>query len=305
MRLLRAVAVLLSVWYGIAGAESPTGLKFDKPAVEAYLRHLLLWTPNVEVTMSDPVPAMTGYYRFQFRGSLGGHSQEAVFFISADGKTIFRGDVFDLGKSPFQDSLDQLKLENQPFLGTPGAPVTVVEFADFQCPFCKQEADVAKTKLLEAFPKDVQLYWVDFPLEPIHPYARGAAIMGRCIYSQSNASFWAYHDWAFAHQGELTADNLKDKVMGWAASEKNLDTAKLSACSVAPEPRKDVDREEALGEALHATSTPTFLINGRPMVGSIALDDLKGVVGFELAYSKSVRKDDCCSVQLSLPGASK
>src|SRR5258706_532331 len=84
----------------------------------------------------------------------------------------------------------------------PGALVTVVEFSDFQCPYCKQESGVVRAQLMAAYPKDVQLFFMDYPLEASHPYARGAAILGRCIYRQNNSSFWAYHDWMFEHQSE-------------------------------------------------------------------------------------------------------
>ena len=78
-----------------------------------------------------------------------------------------------------------------------------MEFADFQCPYCKQEAGVVRNQLMAAFPGQIQLIYMDYPLESIHPFARGAAIMGRCIYTQNNGSFWSYHDWIFQHQGEI------------------------------------------------------------------------------------------------------
>ena len=135
-------------------------------------------------------------------------------------------------RAPFRNreaALTALLLIN---LGTPGAPVTIVEFADFQCPFCKQEAAVIRKDLMEAFPGKTQLYFMDYPLAPIHPFARGAAVMGRCIYNQNNGSFWAYHDWIFEHQSEITPDNLRDKSMEFAKGDHNLDLAKLAACAV-------------------------------------------------------------------------
>jgi len=79
--------------------------------------------------------------------------------------------------------------------------------------------------------------------------------------------------------------------------------AKLTACAVAPEPRDEVDRSMAIGDSLKIGATPTFFINGRRLVGTIPLEDLKMVVEHEIAYAKVQKKaTDCCSVQLALPG---
>jgi protein-disulfide isomerase len=300
--LKRLMAGLLAATFMLAAEGAAPAL--DKAGLETYIRHLLMWPPNIEVTISDPAPApMAGFFRVNVHGKLGNSARDEPFYVSADSKTVIRGDILDVTKNPFQADIDLLKTDDQPFLGTPGAPVTIVEFADFQCPYCRQESSVIRKDLMEAFPGQIQLYFMDYPLTPIHPFARGAAVMGRCIYTQNNASFWEYHDWIFAHQSEITPENLKDKVLAYAKTDPNLDTAKLAACAVAPEPRTEVDRSEAIGNALKLTATPTFFINGRRMVGTIALDDLKMVVTHEIAWAKAHAKPaDCCSVQLALPG---
>jgi protein-disulfide isomerase len=255
---------------------------------------------------------MPGFYAVKIRGSLGGRTQEESFYVSADSQNIIRGEVFNVNTSPFEADLKILKMDNQPFLGTPGAPVTLFEFADFQCPYCKQEAGVARNQLMAAFPGQIQLIYMDYPLESIHPFARGAAIMGRCIYTQNNDSFWAYHDWIFEHQAEITAENLRPTALDYAKSDKSLDITRLTACMTAPEPRAQVDRTIAIGDALKINSTPTFFINGRRLVGTIALENLKIVVEHEIAWAKTLASraapkpaTDCCSIQLSLPGAGK
>ena len=276
----------------------------NKPALEAYLRHVLMWPAAVEMTLGDPTPSiMPGYFQLKVRGTSGGRAQDETFYVSADSQIVIHGDIFDVKTNPFQADINLMKTDDQPSLGIPGAPVTVVEFSDFQCPYCKQESRVVRAQLMAAYPTDVQLFFMDYPLEASHPYARGAAILGRCIYRQNNASFWAYHDWMFEHQGDLTPDNLRDKVTEYARGDKNLDAARLATCAAGPEARQEVDRTIALGDALKLTATPTVFVNGRRMVGTVPMDDLKMVVDHEIAYAKSMKKDaDCCSVQLALPG---
>ena len=300
----RQFCLRLFAGFALAAALMAQTAPPDTAALEPYFRHLLMWPAGVEVTIGKPAaaPLLPGFYRVNVRGTLGGKTQEETFYVSSDSQTVIRGDVLDVKKSPFQAETELLKTENQPFLGMPGAPVTIVEFADFQCPYCKQEANVVRTKLMEAFPNDVQLFFMDYPIEG-HPFARGAAILGRCIFSQNSASFWAYHDWIFEHQAEITAANFRDKAFGFAKADNNLDIAKLTSCALAQEPRDEVDRSMAIGDSLKIGATPTFFINGRRVVGTVSLEDLKMVVAEEIAYAKAQKKaTDCCSVQLALPG---
>jgi protein-disulfide isomerase len=305
-----AGAVLTAALLAQTPAPPKPASPLNTAVLEAYVRHLLVWPASVDVTIGDPTPApIAGFYAVKVRGSLGGKTQEESFYVSADSQNIIRGDVFNVNSSPFEADLKILKTDNQPFLGTPGAPVTVIEFADFQCPYCKQEAGVVRNQLMAAFSGQIQLIYMDYPLESIHPFARGAAIMGRCIYTQNNDSFWAYHDWILQHQGEITAENLRPMALDYAKSDKNLDITSLTACMTAPEPRAQVDRTIAMGDELKINATPTFFINGRRLVGTIALENLKIVVEHEIAWAKTLPSKaaaaDCCSVQLSLPGAGK
>ncbi len=269
--MLKRLVVGIAVAFALM-AQAPAPLNtahLDTAALEAYFRHLLVWPESVKVTLGTPEPiSLPGFYKLKVEGTLGDKTQKDIFYVSADSKTVIRGDVFNVKDSPFQADLDLLKTNDQPFLGIPGAPVTVVEFSDFQCPYCRQEASVLRTDLMNAFPNDVQLVYVNYPLDRLHPFARGAAVMGRCIYDQNNDSFWAYHDWVFAHQSELSADNLRDKALGFALADKQLDMEKLTACALSgTQPRDEVNQTVAMGDALKIEATPTH-IHQRPAVWS-------------------------------------
>jgi protein-disulfide isomerase len=147
-------------------AQAPEPTKAASPlnnvVLEAYFRHLFVWAPNVEVTISDPTPApMPGYFAVKVRGTLNGHSQEASFYVSADSQNIISGEVYNVNASPFAADLKILKTDHQPALGPADAPVTVIEFADFQCPYCKQEAGVVRNQLMAAFPGQIRLVYMD------------------------------------------------------------------------------------------------------------------------------------------------
>ena len=84
--------------------------------------------------------------------------------------------------------------------------MVLVVFSDFECPNCKEEAKTLRERLPAAYPKDVRLYFKDFPLEQIHPWAKAAAMAGQCVFRENPAGFWQFHDWIYEHQAEITPD---------------------------------------------------------------------------------------------------
>jgi protein-disulfide isomerase len=283
-------------------ADKPT---IDKPKLEAYIRHLFVWPPPIEITIGDPKPApLPGFFEVAIRGSQGEASQEETFYVSKDGQKIIRGTVFDLAQNPFKTDLDKIKTDYQPSIGTPGAPVVLVEFSDFECPYCQQQAKMLREELVKAYPKEVRLYYLDFPLESLHPWAKSAAMIGRCVFHQNAAAFWDYHDWIFENQEQVTPENLKDKSFEFAKS-KGIDASQLSKCVETGATEAEVNKTRAEGKALDINSTPTMFVNGRRMVGSLQWPEVKRVIDYEIEYQKTAKNagEDCgCSVQLAMPG---
>jgi protein-disulfide isomerase len=278
----------------------------DKATMEAYIRHLFVWPSAIQMTIADPKPGpMDGFYEITVRGSQGNASQSETFYVSKDGQKIVRGAVYDVTRNPFKTDLDRLKTEFQPSIGTPGAPVVLVEFSDFECPFCREEAKALRDNLLTTYPKEVRLYYLDFPLESLHPWAKSAAMMGRCIFHQNASAFWDFHDWIFANQDEIHPDNVKDKVLQFAKG-KSLDVPQLSKCIDDRVTEDEVNKTMKEGQDLEVSSTPTLFVNGRRMVGAVQWSDLKRVIDYEIEYQKTAKNagEDCgCSISLPMPGA--
>ena len=292
-----------------AAASQPASVKsaFDKATLEAYVRHLFVWPDQVKVTVSDPQPGpMPGFSSVKVRGAMGAQSQEETFYVSKDGQHIIRGNFYDVNQNPFKPELEKLKTELQPSFGTPGAPVVLVEFSDFECPYCREEAKSLRTNLLTAYPTQVRLYFLDYPLDSLHPWARAAAKIGRCIFHQSASGFWAWHDWIFEHQKEVTADNLKEKTLEFAKTLKDVDVAQLTKCIDSNETEADIQKTIAEGNTLNVNQTPTLFVNGRRIPGAVDWNVLKSVIDFEIGYQKSAKNagEDCgCSLALPSPGA--
>ena len=291
----------------LVAADAPQKSALDKPTLEAYVRHLYLLRPELTVKVLDPKPSelLPGYLDVKIRISQGASSQDLSLMVSKDGKKILQGNVYDVNNNPFKPELDKLKTQFQPALGTAGAPVVLVVFSDFQCPHCKEEANMLRTNLIAGFPKDVRLYFKDFPIESLHPWARAAADAGRCVYKQQPDEFWSYHDYIFGHQETTTPDTLKNTVLEWAKSAKDIDALQLGQCMDSKATDAEVDAELAEGHSLEVNGTPTMFINGRRIPNTIDWPNLKLIIESEIEYQKTAKNagDDCgCEVKLPVPG---
>ena len=174
----------------------------------------------------------------------------------------------------------EVAVEGAPVRGSAAAPVTLVEFSDFECPFCKQVQPILK-QVLERYPGKVRLAYRDFPLDSIHPQARRAAEAARCANDQGK--FWEYHDVLFAH-AKLSPDDLKQY-----AAQTGLDAAKFEACLSSGVHKAAVQRDVDEGARLGITGTPAFFINGRALTGAQPLEAFVRVIEEELARPAASR----------------
>jgi protein-disulfide isomerase len=296
-----ALAVLCLSSLGFAQKKSA----LDKPTLEAYVRHLYVMDSTVTVQVGDLKPSdLPGFYEVIVSASAGNAHQDFPFLVSKDGSKIVQGNFYDVSQNPFKKDLDKLKTAGAPNFGTQGAPVVIVEFSDFECPYCQKEAKVLRQNLLDTFPTQVHFYFKEFPLTTLHPWAKAAAIASRCVYGQKSDEFWKYHDWVFDNQSEITPDNLKDKVLDWAKGEKEIDSLKLAACIDNKATEGEVDNDIAEGHALGVDSTPTLFINGRRIASAAEWPMLHAIIDEEILYQKTAKNagEDCgCAVKLELP----
>ncbi len=289
-----------------APAAKPGLNALDKATFESYVRHLFVWSPPIKVTVGDPEPSeLPGFEAVMIHAESGNAHQDEKFYVSKDGQKIVRGMVLDVAHNPFQSDIAKLKTDNQPQIGTKGAPVVLVEFSDFQCSYCREQAKTLRTNLLETYPKEVHLYYLDFPLETLHPWAHTAAQIGRCVYHQSEPAFWEFHDWIFEHQPEIKSiDEVKSRAHDWAESQ-HLDSQKLATCAASAQTESEVQRSITMGQSLGITSTPTLYVNGRPLVGAVNWQELRRVIDYEVGYQRFAKNagEDCgCDAGLPKPG---
>jgi protein-disulfide isomerase len=161
-----------------------------------------------------------------------------------------------------------------PALGPAAAAVTIVEFSDFQCPFCQQVAPTLK-RVRETYGDQVRIVWKDFPLTQIHPQAFKAGEAAHCAAEQDK--FWEYHDRLFANQQALQPGDLKTY-----AADLGLDTAAFNECVDGSRYGNRVSEGVAQGSRLGVNSTPTVYINGRILAGAHPYETFAAIIDEEL-----------------------
>lgn len=259
---------------------------FDKATLESYMRNVELYLPNVTAKVEDAQPSKTlpGYLEVTIHWiAPNGATKDETVYISKDGKTLLQAAVYNINKSPFESNLLKLKTDLQPSFGAPGAPVVIVVFSDFQCPVCKEEAQVLRQNLAKAYPDKVRVYFKDFPLESIHNWARMAADAGRCVFRQNPQKFWDYFDWMYDQQANIGMDNISSKLQQFA-TEKGVDGMALGRCVETKATDAEVAKEEDEGKALQITATPTIFINGRKLEGALPWPTLDTLIKLELEH---------------------
>jgi protein-disulfide isomerase len=165
-----------------------------------------------------------------------------------------------------------------PSIGPANAPVTIVEFSDFQCPFCKRAEPTLK-EIRQKYGDNVRLVYMDYPL-PMHSHALDAAKAARCAGEQGK--FWPFHDALFADQAKESPGDLKA-----TAKSLGLNTSKFDTCFDQAKSEAGVRADLEQGKALGIDGTPAFFINGRMLVGAQPASSFDQIIDEELA-SKGV-----------------
>lgn len=178
--------------------------------------------------------------------------------------------IAKLASEPVSDQVVDVAIKNRPMLGSANAPITIVEFADFSCPFSRTSSFVMRS-LATQYPNQFRYIYRDFPLIELHPFAQKASEAAACANEQGK--FWEYHDKLYQNQ-----DALDDQSFGRFASQLNLDTARFHDCFAGHTYTKQVEQDYEDGLAAGVRGTPTFFINGNRIPGSIPQDVLEKVI---------------------------
>ncbi len=219
------------------------------------------------------------------------------FLIARDGSNLLYLTEIDLNEDPYAKNIRRIDLKDRPFRGAENAPVTVVVFDDFECPFCSKMYVTLFNEVMSHYRDRVKVVMKDFPILDAHPWAMRAAVDAHCLADQNLQAYWDFSDYVHTHQGEVSA---KFRVAG-VPDPKAIDgfaTASAEKHGVKPEPlqaciaRQDDSRvQSSIAEArsLDIGSTPTMFVNGQEIDGVITPESLRLVLDRALAEASGPR----------------
>ena len=277
-----ALAVVL-VAASVCAAQQPAAASSQK-SIESFLRSYYALGSDIKITVAAPTEfGNSGILEYPIEVKTPESTEKIKMYMTKDGRYLIRGEISDLTTDPLADTVKKIQTANAPVLGNPNAPITLVEYSDFECPVCRNLHDALRG-LLPNYPQ-VKVIFKDYPLDTIHPWARTAALAGRCAYQQDPKAFWKMYDSIYDNQEVISASNVYDKVMDYA-SKAGLNAEVFKACMSAPETTQAIDASIANGNLLEVRSTPTVFVNGRRIVGADSRT-VQQYLDYEVAQLKS------------------
>jgi len=210
--------------------------------------------------------------------------QELKFSLSKDRNTMLRITKFDLSKDPFAELMSKIDVTGRPSRGAKSAKVVVVNFDDFECPYCSRMHSTLFPEILKEYGDRVTFIYKDYPLAEIHPWAIHAAVDANCLLAQNADAYWDFADYIHANKREVDNQNTQparfdalDKMAMLQGQKHNLDVTKLDSCVKAQnEDAVRASMKEADGIGVNAT--PTLFINGQKIDGAVPVSEIRAAL---------------------------
>jgi len=192
--------------------------------------------------------------------------QTQDFYVTGDNRLLVLGSILNLGLDLRREALRTIVTANQPGQGPAHAPVTIVEYADLECPMCGKLHEFFEKDLLPKYGDKVRIIFKEFPLVQIHDWSLTAAIANECVYKIKPEAFAAYRSFVFQNQSTTNAANVRDNLLGYA-DQVGVDRVRLAGCLDSKASLQRVDEGTREAKQLEIQSTPTCFINGRMLLG--------------------------------------
>jgi protein-disulfide isomerase len=277
----RSLFILLLVCLGcVAESASPDVAR----KIEHQVRSFYTIPADVKVTVGAITPSsdMPGYDAVSVNiDSGGGKQKDYKFLLSKDRNTMLRVTKFDLSKDPYADLMSKIDVTGRPSRGAKSAKVVVVNYDDFECPYCAQMHAALFPEILKEYGDRVTFIYKDFPLADMHPWAIHAAVDANCLAAQNSDAYWDFADDIHSHKRDVDQEkgatarfDAIDKLAMLQGQKHNVDNGKLQSCVKAQnEDAVRASMKEA--EGLGVDATPTMFINGAKVDGAVPLSQLR------------------------------
>jgi protein-disulfide isomerase len=195
----------------------------------------------------------------------GKNKQDRTLLLTRDGKHLIMSELYPLGVDLRQQALRAISLHDEPTLGPANAPVTLVEYADLECPTCARMHEFLETKVVPRYGNKLRVVFKEYPL-PMHDWSFTAAIADQCAYEINPSTYVPLRTAIFRNQQLINIANLRDSLLSYG-EQAGLDRVQLAGCLDAKSSLPRIQRDMAEAKRIEVISTPTVFINGRMMVG--------------------------------------
>jgi len=190
---------------------------------------------------------------------------EKALLLTRDGKHLIVSELYSLAVDPRQQALRTITLRDEPTQGPATAPVTIVEYADLECPTCARVHEFLETRVVPRYGNKVRVVFKEFPL-PFHDWSLTAAIACQCAYELNPPSYVPLRTAIFRNQQLINITSLRETLLSYG-EQAGLDRVKLAGCLDAKSSLPRVQRDLAEGKRVNVNQTPTLFINGRLLIG--------------------------------------
>ena len=279
----RSFVLLLMVCLGcVAQSASPDLNKKIERQVRSYYKV----PAEVHVIVGVPAPStdFPNYDSLIVTVDGGERKQDITFLVSKDRSSLIRMTKFDLSKDPFAETMSKIDVSGRPTRGIKASKVVVVNFDDFECPFCSRMHQNLFPEILKEYGDRVTFVYKDYPLAEIHPWATHAAVDANCLASQSSDAYWDFADYIHANQHEVNNEKTSgarlealDKLTMLQGQKHNVDVVKLQSCIKAQD-ESAVKTSMKEAERVGVEATPTLFINGEKIDGAVPVGELRAAL---------------------------
>ena len=282
MLLRRAIFVLIVVCLGCSAQSVPAD---QAQRIERQVRSYYSVPASVKVSLGSLRPSeFPNYDALSIHIEGNGKQRDYDFLLSKDGKSLLRMTKFDLTKDPYAEVMSKIDTAGRPVRGNKDAKVLVVNFDDFECPFCSKMHQMLFPEILKEYGDRVRFVYKDFPIPEIHPWAMRAAVDANCLAAQNPDAYWDFADYIHANQREVSSAGPRDaqfaaldRIATDQGLKRNVDKTALAMCMKAQ--KEDQIRSEIReGESLNVSATPTLFINGEEVDGALPLDEIRATL---------------------------
>ena len=213
----------------------------------------------------------------------GERKQDLNFLVSKDHSSLIRMNKFDLSKDPYADTMSKIDTTGRPTRGAKASKVVVVNFDDFQCPFCARMHQELFPELFKEYGDRVTFIYKDFPME-MHPWAMHAAVDANCLAAENSDAYWDFADYIHANQHEVSNEKTPgarlealDRLTMLQGQKHNLDVVKLQSC-VKAQDESAVKASVKGGDAVGVDATPTLFVNGEKIDGAVPPSEVRAAL---------------------------